>query len=362
MIERGTGNLLQAYVEALVNTVNCVGVMGKGIALQFKQAFPDNFNEYKRACDARQIKLGEVFVIKMGKGVTPAYIINFPTKYHWKGKSRLEDIKSGLQSLVTNVRLLGIESIAVPPLGCGNGGLDWTEVKPLIEKAFAELPNVHILLFEPGSAPEADQMPVATKTPKMSRARALLIRLLERYREAGDASTLLEVQKLLYFLQSAGEPLKLQYSRNQYGPYAEAVNFILQKMNGHFIHGYSDRNTRSTIYLVPSAIEPARASLANEVEAQEHLARVSRLIEGFETPYGMELLATVHWLAHEDHRTAVDVEIAIEQVRNWSTRKAELFKPEHIRKAWERLRDQGWFDNIQSTIKLRDLIDWYPQR
>lgn len=165
MIQIGNGNLLKADAEALVNTVNCVGVMGKGIALQFKQAFPDNFRQYKQACDAGAMQLGEVLVVPTNQKENPAYIINFPTKYHWKGKSKLEDIKSGLESLVRLVRLLGIESIAVPPLGCGNGGLDWQDVKPLIESAFAGLPDVRVLLFEPGNVPQADSMPVGTNRP-----------------------------------------------------------------------------------------------------------------------------------------------------------------------------------------------------
>lgn len=361
MIERGVGNLLQANVEALVNTVNCVGVMGKGIALQFKQAFPDNFQQYEKACNDGRVQLGEVYVVARGKGTTPAYIINFPTKYHWKAKSRLSDIKSGLQSLVSAIRHLGIESIAVPPLGCGNGGLDWSDVRPLIEEAFALLPDVQVLLFEPGNVPQADAMPIGTKPPKMSRVRALLIGLLEQYRELGYTTTLLEVQKLLYFLQEAGEPLKLQYSRNQFGPYAEGVNFILQHINGHFIRGYSDRSTRSEIYLLPQAIKPAHDFLANKPEAESRLQRVSRLIDGFETPYGMELLATVHWIAQENPRAAADVDVAINEVRSWSTRKSELFKPEHIRKAWERLRAEGWLASAQSKIDFGDLINWYPQ-
>lgn len=345
MIETGKGNLLEANAEALVNTVNCVGVMGKGIALQFKQAFPENFRQYKKACDAGEMKLGEVLVIHTGKRDNPIYIINFPTKYHWKGKSRLEDIKSGLRSLVRQVRLLDIESIGVPPLGCGNGGLDWVDVKPLIVAAFVELPNIRVVLFEPGSAPQADAMPVGTKQPNMSHARALVVSVLARYREAGYKSSPLEVQKLLYFLQVAGEPLKLEYVADKYGPYAEKVNFILQSMNGHFINGYGDRSSPSDIYLLPGATEQVNALLAHEAETQRRLERVGRLIEGFETPYGMELLATVHWVTREEEMASTDINAAIDKVRTWSQRKSDLFTPEHIRKAWERLHDEGWLMN-----------------
>jgi O-acetyl-ADP-ribose deacetylase (regulator of RNase III) len=342
MIERGTNNLLQANVEALVNTVNCVGVMGKGIALQFKQAFPDNYKRYKQACDTGRMRLGTVLVVPTGRMDNPAYIINFPTKYHWKEKSRIENIKSGLDALITEVQQLGIKSIAIPPLGCGNGGLDWSEVKPLIEAAFAELPDMRVLLFEPGNAPQAESMPVATASPNMTRVRALLVRLLAQYRKGGYKSTLLEIQKLLYFLQEAGEPLKLDYARNKYGPYAENVNFLLQHINGWFIKGYSDRNSPSEIYVIGDAVEKAKEALANEVDAESRLRQVNDLIEGFETPYGMELLSTVHWITREYPIAAIDVDVAIAKVREWSTRKQDLFTPQHITSAWERLREQGW--------------------
>lgn len=342
MIERGKNNLLNADAEALVNTVNCVGVMGKGIALQFKQAYPDNYKQYKRKCDAGNMRLGEVLVVPTGRMDNPAYIINFPTKYHWKEKSRIENIKSGLDALIKEVRQRGIQSIAVPPLGCGNGGLDWAEVKPLIEAAFAELPDVHVLLFEPDNAPAAASMPVATPSPNMTRGRALLIKLLAQYRQGGYKSTLLEIQKLLYFLQEAGEPLKLAYTRNKYGPYAENVNFVLQHINGWFIKGYSDRSSPSEIYVIGDAVDKATEALVNETDAEKRLRQVNNLIEGFETPYGMELLATVHWVAKEYPEAAHDVTLAINKVQEWSQRKQELFTPEHITKAWERLREEGW--------------------
>jgi len=149
MIEPIHGNILEADAEALINTVNCVGVMGKGIALQFKQAFPDNFTQYERACRDKEVQPGRMFITPTGRLANPRFIINFPTKRHWKGKSRLEDIKAGLDALIEDVKRLKINSIAVPPLGCGNGGLEWAQVKPLIVSAFAELPDVQVLLFEP---------------------------------------------------------------------------------------------------------------------------------------------------------------------------------------------------------------------
>lgn len=346
MIEFKQGNLLEADVEALVNTVNCVGVMGKGIALQFKQAFPDNFRQYERACRANEVQPGKMFSVSTGSLFNPKYIINFPTKRHWKGKSRLEDIQAGLKALIAEVKHLGICSIGIPPLGCGNGGLEWSQVKPIIESAFAELPNVQVLLFTPHGVPEADLMHVATSKPNITRARALFIRLLELYGIPGYQLTLLEIQKLAYFLQVAGEPLKLQYVKEKYGPYANNLNHVLQKLEGHYIRGYGDRSREAQIYVMPEGREAARTFLENAPEARERLEQVSRLIEGFESPYGLELLATVHWVAQEDPQAAIDDFQAVTLVHRWSDRKHELFRPEHIRKAWQRLHKQNWLTRV----------------
>ena len=343
MIEIQQGNLLKANAEAIVNTVNCVGVMGKGIALQFKQAYPDNFRQYAKACRVSEVRPGQMFVVSTGNLFNPRYIINFPTKRHWKGKSKIEDIQTGLKALIQEVKQLGITSIAVPPLGCGNGGLSWKTVKPLIESAFLELPNVQVLLFEPQGIPEADAMLVATEKPRMTRARALFVRLLELYGIPGYRLTMLEIQKLAYFLQIAGEPLRLQYIKEKYGPYANNLNHVLQKLEGHYIRGYGDRSREAQIYVLPDGEIAARRFLENSDDAIERLERVSNLINGFETPYGMELLATVHWVVRENWEAGEDSERAIELVREWNIRKSELFKPQHIRKAWQRLREQNWF-------------------
>jgi O-acetyl-ADP-ribose deacetylase (regulator of RNase III) len=152
-IERGQGNLLAAEVDALVNTVNTVGVMGKGLALQFKKAFPENLAAYERACKAGEVVTGRMHVVT--RLSSPKFIINFPTKQHWRQPSKLEYVRDGLRDLTAQVRALGIESIAIPALGCGNGGLDWTDVRPLIVEAFATLPEVRVLLFEPEGGPSA---------------------------------------------------------------------------------------------------------------------------------------------------------------------------------------------------------------
>jgi O-acetyl-ADP-ribose deacetylase (regulator of RNase III) len=347
MIEIAKGNILEADAEALVNTVNCVGFMGKGIALQFKQAFPANFKAYEVACKAGEVVPGRMFIFDNGLLINPRYVINFPTKRHWRGKSRMADIRSGLKALMADIRRLGVRSIAVPPLGCGLGGLDWREVRPMIEKAFSELPEVRLLLFEPVGTPDAKAMPVGTTRPHMTPARALFIRLMDAYAALDYSRTLLEVQKLAYFLQEAGEPLRLKYEAGHYGPYAANLNKVLELMEGHFIRGYGDsQKPQAEIELLPGSVEEATSFLAGKSESLNRLKRVSQLIEGFETPYGMELLATVHWVAHrggpKSDAPASGPDAAIEQIHAWNPRKQQVFRPEHIRTAWIHLGEQGW--------------------
>lgn len=347
MTEITQGNLLEAPVEALVNTVNCAGYMGKGIALQFKQAFPANFKHYEAACNRGEMMPGKMLIHDNGGLVNPRYIINFPTKRHWKGKSRIADIESGLKALVGDVHRLGIQSIALPPLGCGLGGLDWRVVRPLIEQAFATLPDVQVLLFEPAGTPNAKSMPVRTERPHMTPARALFIKLMDAYSALDYNRTLLEVQKLAYFLQEAGEPLRLKYEAGHYGPYAANLNKVLEVMEGHFIRGYGDsQKPDAEIELLPGAVDEASAFLVHRQDSRARLEQVANLIERFETPYGMELLATVHWVAHYGGRQgetlAADADAAIDVVHSWNPRKKNIFKPDHIRAAWTQLTDRGW--------------------
>jgi O-acetyl-ADP-ribose deacetylase (regulator of RNase III) len=263
MLERAVGNLLEADVDALVNTVNTVGVMGKGIALQFKRAFPDNFAVYERACRAGEVEVGRMLVVE--RLASPRYIINFPTKKHWSRPSQLSYVKDGLVDLVEQVRRLGIRSIAIPPLGAGNGGLPWDQVRPLIEDAFAPIEDVRVLLYEPRSAPSPGAMPDRTVKPRMTPGRAAILALMHRYRATGYdyRLSLVEVQKLAYFLQTEGEPLKREFRPYLYGPYADALRKVLRHIEGHYTQGVGDgRNSPTTeISLLPGAAEEAEAFL-----------------------------------------------------------------------------------------------------
>lgn len=338
------GDLLkQDDVDAIVNTVNCVGVMGKGIALQFKNKWPDNFTQYQAACKAGEVRPGKMMVFDAGAYAQPHFIINFPTKDHWRGNSKLSFIQDGLQDLIAQLRVLDIRSIAIPPLGCGNGGLAWGEVKPLIEAAFAELPDVDVHLFEPGMAPSPKSMVVRTARPKMTLGRAAILKSIETYRDLNYGLTRIEVQKLGYFLQESGHDLGLQFEKHLYGPYSEQLRHALNRMEGHFIVGLGDGSVDSEIEPAADALSEANAFLTTNgnLEINQRLARLEALIDGFQSPYGMELLSTVHWVAR--HEPGVrSPEAALSAVGAWNARKKKLMQPVHVRAAWDRLAQQEW--------------------
>ncbi len=338
MIQYKQGDLLQAPVEALVNTVNTVGVMGKGVALQFKRAYPENYRAYEAACRKGEVQIGRIFVFDRGPLAYPRYIFNFPTKKHWRQPSRLEYVQEGLRDLVHQVRALGVRSLALPPLGVGNGGLDWARVRPLIEQAFAELPEVEVWVYQPQPAFQAN-LAMPSSKPHLTPARAALLKLFALYSAFGEPVGRLEAQKLAYFLQESPLPLKLNFVKQKYGPYAENLNPVLQRLEGHYLRGYGDRNTPSAMQLAPGALDEAVTFLADHPEADEAVSRAAELIEGFDSPYGLELLATVHWAFTREG--AQDWASLLKVVRAWSPRK-ERFPEAHLRVAAEHLAQKGW--------------------
>ena len=336
MIILSSGNLLEDSAEAYVNTVNTVGVMGKGIALQFKQAFPEVFKQYAKDSKLGHIKVCSMHVVPVEELTNPKYVINFPTKKHWRDPSQMSYIDSGLQDLVKIVTELGIPTIAIPPLGCGNGGLDWASVRFKIEQAFKDVP-VEVHLYGPAGSPLPEEMKIGTTEPRMTKGRALLLSLVDSYSKPGYRLSHLEIQKLAYLLQEVGEPMKLRFEKNKYGPYADNLNHVLQRIEGHFIRGYGDCSREAEIYLLEGAADRAIASLQKDSDSLERLKRVKELIQGFETPYGMELLATVHWVITQHPEQSMDLSFVTEQVQNWSDRKKELFSAKHIEKVWQYL-------------------------
>ncbi|MCY4529832.1 MAG: macro domain-containing protein [Chloroflexi bacterium] len=343
MIEYKVGDMFTEDVEALVNSVNCVGVMGRGIALQFKNLYPENFKAYAEACKRKEVQPGRMFVYDSGRMTNPRYIINFPTKRHWRGKSRMEDIESGLRALVQVIAERNIRSIALPPLGSGLGGLDWPMVRSRIETALQDIDDLRVVVFEPGGVTSDGRANRSTNVPKMTQSKAVLVDLMHRYLNGllDPFVTLLEVHKLMYFMQVAGEPLKLQFQKAHYGPYAENLRHVLRDIEGHLISGYADGGDApdKRLELVPGAVEEARAFLAGLPESRNHFERVSQLVEGFETSFGLELLTTVHWIAIE-HPSATEEEV-IAHTYGWNLRKRQ-FSERQIRLALQVLREKGW--------------------
>ena len=350
MIEYKRGDILADHADALVNTVNCVGVMGRGIALQFKDAFPENFKAYAEACRRQAVQPGRMFVFATGQLAPPRFIINFPTKRHWRGKSRMEDIDAGLAALVDVIHDKGIRSIAVPPLGSGLGGLDWREVKPRIEAALAPLGDVQVIVYEPSGAPAPDTMKHVRKVPKMTAGRAALVELMRRYLGGllDPFVTLLEVHKLMYFMQEAGEPLRLKFKQAPYGPYAENLRHVLHAIEGHLLSGYADGGDAPDkhLKLVPGAEAEAEQFLEAQSGARTHLAKVTELVEGFESPFGLELLSTVHWVMKDEHVRSVDQVIA--RTYAWNDRKRQ-FTPRQIGIAVDVLTSKHWLPPLNAT-------------
>ncbi|MBM4343411.1 MAG: macro domain-containing protein [Deltaproteobacteria bacterium] len=342
MIAYERGDILASRAEALVNTVNCVGVMGRGIALQFKHAYPANFKAYVLACQRGDVTPGKMWVFETGALMPPRFIVNFPTKRHWRGLSRMEDIETGLRDLVEFVRHRGIRSIAVPPLGAGLGGLPWAEVKRRIEAAFAELRDVEVTIFEPTGAPASATMAHALVAPRMTPGRAVLVELLDRYLRGllEPEITLLEVHKLMYFVQEAGEALRLSFVKAPRGPYAENLRHVLTAIEGHLIAGYADGgdNPDKPIRLVPRAVDDAASFLAGHLETRARFDRVAELVSGFESGYGLELLSSVHWLLVRDQ---VPPEALVASLHAWGPSK-RVFSERQIHIASGLLRDQGW--------------------
>lgn len=343
MITYTTGDILAADAEALVNSVNCVGVMGRGIALQFKKAYPQNFKAYKAACDRGEVQPGRMFVFDTGLLGNPRYIINFPTKRHWRGKSRMQDIETGLQALTEEITRRGIRSVALPPLGSGLGGLHWPDVRLRIERELCRLADIQILVFEPAGSPDSVGMAQSRPVPTMTPGRAALVGLMHRYLDAllDPFVTLLEVHKLLYFMQEAGEPLRLQYAAGHYGPYAENLRHVLHAIEGQLVAGYADGGDMpdKQLQLVPGAIEDAERILAEADATRARFARVQDLVQGFETSFGLELLSTVHWVATREGVT--NPEDLVTRVYAWNARKRR-FTPNQVQLALDVLTEKGW--------------------
>lgn len=327
------GNLLEADTEALVNTVNTVGVMGKGIALQFKERFPHNFKVYADACKRKLMKPGTMLTVKEHTFNGDQWIINFPTKTEWFKKSQYSFIEEGLKDLARVIEEKKIKSIAIPPLGCGNGGLKWDKVKSLMEQYLGNLTDVEIIIFEPNEAvKEILQKEAVKKDAELSPGRAMLLYALYRYEKLGEVASIFAANKLAYFLQQSGENLKLQFVPYTYGPYAQAVEKVLYALNGQYLTGLEQMKARPFEPLKLdwdkfSEVERyVKSSLSTD--QRQRLDDLFDVIDGFESTLSLEILASIHFLLSKDSKLTEPQ--LLQQIQSWNDRKKNVIKKEYI--------------------------------
>lgn len=326
MITYLTGNLFESEAEAYVNTVNTVGVMGKGIALQFKKHFPDNFKLYKKACENEEVKIGKMFVTEaqaMFQGKKT--IINFPTKTHWKKPSEYSYIEEGLQDLVDVIKERNIQSIAIPPLGAGNGGLNWSKVTVLLEKYLQNI-NCEVQIYQPTN--EIKEV-LKKERVKLTPARAMLLAMLYELVRNGEIVSEFAAEKIAYFLQRFGgqDAFKLDFKPNFYGPYSGKVRHVLYYLNGSYITGYSSKDKKpfEGLGLVPDGEEQVNEFLNKDENKAftEIVEKTKQFLEGFYSPFGLELLSTIDFII-SDKKTN-DIDRITERLENWSNRKKTKF-------------------------------------
>jgi O-acetyl-ADP-ribose deacetylase (regulator of RNase III) len=346
------GNLLDAQVDALVNTVNTVGVMGKGIALMFKEKFPENFAAYAAACKRGEVQVGSMFVTRAPELTGPRWIINFPTKKHWRQKSKLEWIVDGLEDLRRVIAEKGIRSIAIPPLGSGNGGLEWFEVRPLIEAALSKLDDTEVIVYEPTA--KYQNVAKGRGVEKLTPARALIAEMIRRYGVLGLDCSILEVQKLAWLLTRVlhriglNDPLRLSFDANRYGPFAPQLTHLLNALDGSYLHcekRVADASPFDAIHF-DQAWKPRLLAYLASSEAVAYVEAIDAtddLIDGFQSPLGMEALATVDWLLTREQAegTLSGIRYALQGWRGGiaaAERKQRLFSDRLIQAAIDRLQ------------------------
>lgn len=342
MIHYTKGNLLEANTEALVNTVNTVGVMGKGIALQFKEAYPHNYKVYRDACKNGSFKTGEVLAVKDQDLRGEKWIINFPTKAHWKGKSQYSYIESGLKALKRAINSHQIKSMALPPLGCGNGGLEWGKVREMIAQELKDV-EADIIVYEPNDAVKKIlQKETEKKETKLTPARAMLLYMMFYYEAAGERSSLFVANKLAYFLQRSGEKMRLKFEQHHYGPYTVQLNHVLYYMNGTYIWGLEQNEAKpfEELQLNYEKLEEVQQYVEStlSMEQRNRLKNVLQLIKGFESAFSLELLSTVDYLLAENKDQKRGIEEIKHQIADWSSRKTKLFKDQYVEIAINHLK------------------------
>ncbi|MBK9096903.1 MAG: macro domain-containing protein [bacterium] len=339
MLSFETNNILNVKAEVLVNSVNLFGVMGKGIALAMKQAFPENYKLYKKACEDKEIDIGKIFVTQTGQ-FFPRYIVNFPTKKHWRHPSKYEWIQAGLKSLKNWLNENKVSSIAIPPLGSGNGKLEWAVVKKMIVSELSEFENsIDIIVLEPSNQFTQYKQTVK-KESKLTPSRAMLLYILSRYQVMGYGINLLVVQKIAYFLQRMGEPLRLRFEKGYYGPFAYNLIPVLKALSNDYISYKSldDAKPSTVIYQNQNKIKEINEyyNMFLDEDQKSRVERTLDLIRDFETPFGLELLGTIDYI-FDQKKKQIDSQSVLKELKDWTERKEKLFKKYHIDVAKDRL-------------------------
>lgn len=324
MIQYITGNILDSDAQALVNTVNTIGVMGKGIALQFKKAYPNNFKAYEKASKNAGIAVGKMFItrdsnVSLGEKI----IINFPTKTDWRKPSEYKYIEDGLDDLLKVIKINHLKSIAIPPLGAGNGGLKWEKVKRIIEEKLSHL-DIKIFVYEP-TARIKEQL--KKERVKLTDARALLLYVLYDLVKNGEYVSEFSSEKVCYFLQKFGAKkyFKLGFEPNFYGPYSGKVRFVLNAINGSYVMGYSDMNKKpfEPLTLVADGYDTVKSHIESNQELFDIAQKTISFLQGFYSDFGLELLSSIDYIAIKEN--TFEKQIISQKLEEWSDRKRSLF-------------------------------------
>lgn len=340
MIYYKTGNLLESKAEALINTVNTIGVMGKGIALQFKNVFPHNFKVYYKACKDKEVKIGKLLIVEDESLLSgKKFIINFPTKTTWRKPSEYDYIERGLVDLIKIIKKHNISSIAIPPLGAGNGGLKWEKVKAILEKYLKDI-DCDVFIYEPNTRIKEV---MKKERVKLTVARAMLLSVLYELVRNGEFVSEFAAEKVAYFLQRFGgrDALRLNFRANFYGPYSGKVKHVLYYLNGSYITGYSSKDKKpfEELGIVPDG-ENAVCDFLNKPENKEYkeiVAKTKQFLQGFYSPFGLELLSTIDFIRID--KNVDTIEDVTRELENWSDRKKTLFtNPRFIKVALENIQ------------------------
>ena len=352
MIHYVKGNLLDSNAQALVNTVNTVGVMGKGIALQFRESFPENYRVYRNACQKKALHVGQLLVVEDFNLTSGSkIIINFPTKTHWRLPSEYAYIEKGLQALRVEIISRNINSIAIPPLGSHNGGLDWGRVKQMIEYFLSDL-DCDIYLYEPS---DAIVEKLKSERVKLTPARAMLLTMLSDMNKNGEFASVFAAEKLIYFMQrfGAADIFKIEYKPYYYGPYSGGkVSHILYALNGSYIKGMGGMENRPFDYIwllndIEQDVKQFMDNAKNAFLLHDICDKTMIFLRDYYSNYSLELLSSVdyilkntptlqNWRSYDDNTV---LGILTKEIRRWSKRKEQLFRYNYLETAYHYIKN-----------------------